>query len=86
MYYEVTDFNNVINGHDVTIRVMLAEDESAKDVAYMCCSTCSLMTEYNFYANDPDVFYMDIIDIECHLHAEGFDVDWTYGELDKLDS
>lgn len=84
MYYDVTDLGIAINSHEIVIRVMIAEDDSAKDIAYMCCNTCSLISEYHFYSNDPDIFHMEIIEMECHLHAEGFDVEWTYGELENL--
>lgn len=86
MYYEVTDIEMPLGDHHITARVMIAEDDSTKDIAYMCCSTCSLMSEYHFYSSDPDIFHMEIIEMECYLHAEGFDVEWSYGELDKLDS
>lgn len=84
MYYEVTDLSKTVHEHDLIIRLLIAEDDGAKDIAYMHCSTCELISEYNFYLNDPDIKHLEIIWAECYLHAEGFDVSWEEGRLEPL--
>jgi len=86
MQYEVEDFEQTISGHDIVIRVMNpVNPKEGYPLAQIGCKSCYAVTEINTKGEYFTVDDIKLVDMECNLHAEGFDTDWTAGQLDDLD-
>lgn len=92
MEYEVQDHDQVINDHIIRIRLLnpvIDEDcEDADDpqaYIFMECKSCYLTSQVNVNGSYITITDMNLVDMELHLHAEGFDTEWEPGELQELD-